>query len=116
MDYLPGQKELDFNARQKENLLPCGHPQECFFVCFDTGDMHCRWCEELSTLRSQVRELREQIGKTALIVTGGTVHVTCPEKIGLLEMKGGSLSIEKGYYGGREPFSISSPDKGGSGV
>ena len=70
-------------------MLDCGHPAACWDAS-DEDDEHCSWCEDVRPLREQVSELRKQLHKKAVIVTGGSPTIS--GDIGYLEMKGGTLN------------------------
>jgi hypothetical protein len=66
----------------------CDHPNECFDV---EGD--CNWCEEVRNLKYQIASLREAIGKQALIINGGVVHMAV-NTLSYVEINGGTFVSE----------------------
>ena len=77
-------------------MLECGHPDDCRNAD-DEDDERCEWCEEVGGLRQQLKGIRDQLHKKAVIVTGGSP--TIEGDIGYLDMTGGELHVQS--HGGR---------------
>lgn len=65
--------------------LPCGHPEACQHD--EYGEMVCAWCDQVKKLRSEVKMLREVIGKQSLIIHGD-VTLSGPAVVTYLEVHG----------------------------
>jgi len=73
----------------------CGHPIECQHYEDDDGYPTCEWCEEVAVLSQNVNDLKGCLEKNALVVNGGTLHLSCPT-IGYLAVYEGTINQNNG--------------------
>lgn len=83
-------------------MKKCGHPQTCWSS--DEDDSRCLWCEDVKQLRDIISALREQLGKQAVFVDGGSP--TIEGDVGLLEVLGGTVHIAAKSFGAVLPGPI----------
>lgn len=88
-------------------LNPCRkptpiHPDECATADED-GHIICAWCEEVDKLAEECKKLRDQLHKTAVIVTGGEVNIY--GEVGYALVYQGTLNMRDPTGTGRPSFS-----------
>ena len=77
------------------DYLTCGHPVQCLSSDDDSSTPFCGWCDAVGDLERDNKALRDACNNASLIVTGGTVNLTC-NQIGYLAVLGGEVSLSSG--------------------
>lgn len=76
-------------------LLACGHPAQCLRED-DEGESSCAWCEEVASLRTEIRSLTGAIHGKAVIVNDGSP--TIEGDVGYLLINSGTVRIGHREY------------------